>query len=145
MKPVVTWIVLANARRAYVVANRGPGKGLAAVEGNLWHAEPASEHADRAGVGHSIAGPGVTAVEQGDSQHYADTKFAKEIVAHLAKALSRQRFDRLVIVAGPHMLGLMRDALTGPLNDVLIAEVSKDLSALPIERLETHLGDVIAV
>jgi hypothetical protein len=63
MKPVVTWVVLANARTIRVLAHRGTGKGLAAMAGQMWHAPDVSLPNYRAGVGSSIAGPGVSAIQ----------------------------------------------------------------------------------
>ncbi len=145
MKPIVTWIILANARGARVVANRGPGKGLVVPDGKSWQAEPAIAPSAKAGLGHSIAGPGVAAVDQGDPQLRADAKFAKDVVHQLEIALAQKAFDRLVIVAGPHMLGLMRQVLGQQLRAVLVAEIAKDLSALSLQSLQSHLGEVIAI
>ncbi len=144
MKPIVTWILLANARKAHVVVNKGPGKGLAALADKTWQAKPAPEHSTKAGIGHSIAGPGMAAVDQGDPQHQADLVFAKSVTNQLDDALASTEFDRLVIVAGPHMLGLLRHYLTNRLRSVLVAEIAKDFSALPMENLEERLAEVIA-
>ena len=144
MKPIVTWVILVNARDAHVVVNTGPGKGLFVLEDKAWSAKPATGYSSEAGTGHSIAGPGISAVDQGDPQGHADQVFAKDIVHDLGAALAKKKFDRLVIASSPHMLGLMRKALTRPLQGVLVAEIPKDLSALPMNRLQTHLDEVIA-
>ncbi|MBW4706291.1 host attachment protein [Roseobacter sp. YSTF-M11] len=145
MKPVVTWIVLANAREARVVAHHGPGKGLVELPEQRWRAEKAPQPRDRAGVGHSIAGPGIAAVEQSDAQLHIDTRFAQDIVRRLGRSLDAKHFERLVLVAGPHMLGLLRAHLTDRLRDVITGEIVKDLSTQPMDVLEARLGDVIAV
>ncbi|MDA3858084.1 MAG: host attachment protein [Roseovarius sp.] len=144
MKPIVTWVILLTAREAHVVVNTGPGKGLFVLEDKTWSAEPATGYSSEAGIGHSIAGPGVSAVDQGDPQGHADQTFAKEIAEDLEAALARKQFDRLVIASGPHMLGVMRKALTRSVQGVLVAEIPKDLSALPLDSLQTHLDEIIA-
>ncbi|MFK7837441.1 MAG: host attachment protein [Sulfitobacter sp.] len=116
MKPIVTWVLLANARSARVFENRGPDKGLTAISGYAWTAQMPRAPRDKAGVGHSIAGPGVAAVEQPDLQKLSDAHFASEVVGHLAKAVAEKRFDRLILTAGPHMLGLLRQELDAPLR-----------------------------
>ena len=145
MKPIVTWIVLANARSARVLANSGPGKGLSAVGDQHWQAPEAGTPNDRAGVGHSSAGPGISAVEQTDRQAMNDAEFARDVANHLSTALAAKRFDRLVLVAGPHMLGLLRAHLNESVRASVLGEIPKDLSAQSLSNLETHLGELIAV
>lgn len=145
MKPVVTWIVLANSRMARVLVNRGPGKGVEVVPGREWTAPPVATPRDRAGMGHSIAGPGVAAVSESDARHSHDQTFAREIVHDLQKARRARQFDRLVLSAGPHMLGLLRPQLDAPLRAMLVGEIAKDLTAQSIESVEAHVGDLIAV
>jgi protein required for attachment to host cells len=54
-------------------------------------------------------------------------QFAKEVARTLDGARTRHEFDRLVLVAGPRMLGLLRDALPAPCRSVIAAEIGKDL------------------
>lgn len=145
MKPIVTWVVLANARVANVFAHMGPGNGLTAVDDQSRHAPDIPMPRDKAGVGHSIGGPGVSAVSQKSLKETADNRFAKVIVDGLSEACRRNRFDRLVLIAGPHMMGLLRANLNAPLSAVLIGEIPKDLSSQPIGDIEAHLGELIAV
>ncbi|MFK7878269.1 host attachment protein [Roseobacter sp.] len=145
MKPIVTWVVLANARVANVYAHMGPGNGLTAVGDQSRHAPEIPMPRDKAGVGHSIGGPGVSAVAQKSPKEMAENRFAKEVIDGLSEACRRKRFDRFVLIAGPHMMGLLRAHLKGPLSAVLIGEIPKDLSAQSIGDIETHLGELIAV
>jgi len=145
MKPVVTWVVLANARTAKVLAHRRPGKGLSPVSGKIWQAPEASMPRDKAGVGHSVSGPGIAAVEQTHPQDLNDARFAKEVLGHVSKARLDKQFDRLILLAGPHMLGLLRTHLDPALRATLLGEIPKDLSHLPISDVEEHIGELIAV
>lgn len=145
MKPVITWIVLANTREASVLENRGASKGLVPLAGKCWEAEDVSVPRDRPGVGHSIAGPAVSAVEQTDRKHQSGAVFASEIARELSHNLADKQFDRLVLVAGPLMLGLMRKALNEQVKKTLIGEIAKDLTALSTDALETHLGEIMAI
>jgi protein required for attachment to host cells len=145
MKPTITWIVLANARTARIVTHQGPGNGLTALAGKTWQAAEASVPRDRAGVGHSSAGPGVAAVEQSDAKLVNDRRFAKEIIAQIAKDYLVKRFNRLILVSGPHMMGLLRAEIDGPLSAALLGEIPKDLSSQSLDQIETHLGELIAI
>jgi protein required for attachment to host cells len=74
-----------------------------------------------------------------------DAKFAKIIIHDLSKALSAKRFDRLILIAGPHMLGLLRSYTGNALHGAIVGELPKDLSNQPMDAVESHLGDLIAV
>ncbi|MCX8226771.1 MAG: host attachment protein [Sulfitobacter sp.] len=145
MKPTITWVVLANTRATKVLSHQGPGKGLMVVAGKKWQADTQSLPRDKAGVGHSIAGPAVSAVEQSDAKKLSDMRLAKEIVADLSKDYQAKKYQRLILVSGPHMLGLLRAEIEAPLRKALIGEIPKDLSAMSVDQVEKHLGELIAV
>ncbi len=54
-------------------------------------------------------------------------QFAREVARTLDEARVRREFERLVIVAGPKMLGLIRESLPATCRSVVAAEVVKDL------------------
>lgn len=145
MKPLKTWILFANARAMHVLCLDGPGKALTTVANKRWQAEPAVEFSDRAGMGHSARGSGVSAVDQGDPQQHADEKFAKKVVAALLEDLKGADYARLVVVAGPHMLGLLRKAMPDEMRAVLVAEIDKDLSAASMDTVEKTLAKVLPI
>lgn len=75
------------------------------------------------------------------------TLFAKEVARKIETDRARNQFDRLVLVAGPKMLGLLRQSLSNPTQSMLAGEISKDilhqgpaviLKAVPIEAFETY-------
>ena len=61
--------------------------------------------------------------------------FAKAVARSLDGARTRNEFDRLVLIAGPRMLGLLRDALPEPCRSVVAAEVTKDLAHQDLEAI----------
>ncbi|NNE88190.1 MAG: host attachment protein [Silicimonas sp.] len=145
MKPVVTWILLASTRHASVAVNHGPGKGLALLSGKEWTSQEADLPRDRAGMGHSIGGHGVSAVGQADPQKKIDADFAQAVARGVAKALKAKEFDRLIIVAGPHMLGLLRAELDHESRAVLLGEIDKDLTGQPMPAVASHVEGLIVV
>lgn len=145
MRPTVTWVLLATTREARLYENRGPGKGLVALGGLAMTAAPARTYSDEPGVGHSSVGPGRAAVDQGDPQADADARFAGEVAEALDAALGRHDFDRLILAAGPTMLGLLRKALTDRVRDTVADELDKDLTALAPRDLEKRIGKVMTV
>ena len=145
MKPIVTWVLVANTQNANVLENRGPGRGLSQVSGLGMHPDRAELPRDRAGVGHSIGGPGVSAVEHADPQGKVDAAFAREVAGQMSGALAANRFDRLIVAAGPEMLGLLRNSFDTAVQSVVIGEIDKDLSNQDAKEVASHIEDVIAV
>jgi protein required for attachment to host cells len=62
-------------------------------------------------------------------------QFAKAVARTLDGARTRNEFDRLVLIAAPRMLGLLRDALPAPCRSVIAAEVAKDLVRHDLEAI----------
>jgi protein required for attachment to host cells len=83
---------------------------------------------DRPGRGFNRGTPGRHAMdgERSTKQHEIE-QFAREVARTLDEARVRREFERLVIVAGPKMLGLIRESLPPPCRSVVAAEVVKDL------------------
>lgn len=145
MKPKTTWVAVANARLARVLVHAGAGQGLQAQSKMTLHAVEAPKPQDKAGVGHSIAGPARNAVEQKGEQEQAERDFAQTIADALFHAQQREEFDRLIIVAGPHMLGVLRTFLAPDVVQRVIGEIAKDLTHVSTEAIGEHLGDLIYV
>ena len=57
----------------------------------------------------------------------AAMRFARQVAAELDAARQRDSFDRIVLVAGPAFIGLLRSALSEAVRATLVAEVRKDL------------------
>jgi protein required for attachment to host cells len=55
------------------------------------------------------------------------TLFAKEVADRIDKDRVNREFDKLVIVAPPRMLGLLRQSLSAPSQAMLAGEISKDV------------------
>ena len=53
--------------------------------------------------------------------------FAKDVARTIEAARSRNEFDRLVLIAAPRMLGMLREALPASCRDMVAAEIAKDL------------------
>jgi protein required for attachment to host cells len=82
-----------------------------------------------------------TGDERRPRKHEAQ-QFARQIAEQL-DAARPGGFDRLVLMAGPSFLGLLRAALSKPLRDSLVAEVPKDLVHQGEDALRAHLAPEI--
>jgi protein required for attachment to host cells len=149
MKPVVTWVVVADGTQARVFENTGPGKGLHPVDGLRREIEPlqASEiMADRPGRSISSVGSGRSAMEYtSDPVEVRETRFVREIAEMLDEKRASGAYDRLILAAAPNALGDMRKAMTPAVKETLMAELPKDLTNLPKPELDRHFASMLAI
>lgn len=69
------------------------------------------------------------------TQRHETELFAKQVCQALDGARTRHEFDRLVIIAAPRMLGMLREALPAPCQAVVAAEVAKAFSLDQIDSI----------
>jgi protein required for attachment to host cells len=74
--------------------------------------------------------------ESSPRRHEAES-FARRIAAELEQARQRADFEGLIVMSGPHFLGLLREAL--PASIRIVAEVAKDLLHQDTDAIIAHL------
>ena len=91
--------------------------------------------------------PGRMSDSQGNKSAFQDTdwhelakeRFAEDIADQLYKMAHSGEIERLVIVAGPKVLGNIRDALHPSVRDKIVAEIPKNLAGHPMNEIEDLL------
>jgi protein required for attachment to host cells len=84
---------------------------------------------DRPGRGAGHEGGGRHAYDgERSTERHQTAQFAKRIARAVDDGRARNEFARLVIIAGPRMLGLIRSALPDNCRHVVAAEISRDLA-----------------
>jgi protein required for attachment to host cells len=66
-------------------------------------------------------------------------RFARRIVGELEKARREKRCARIVLMAEPAFLGLLRAALPETVRSIVVAEIAKDLVHQDEEAVQSHL------
>lgn len=149
MKPVKTWILLADGARARVFENLGPGKGLQHLPKLDMQQEPLQTRdivSDQQGRSFSSASSARSAMEPGtDPAEKREEDFIKGVADRLASQLQRGAFDRLVVAAAPSALGDLRRHINDHVRKTILAELPKDLSNTPTKELPSHFADVLAL
>lgn len=145
MKPTKTWIVMTDAQTVRIAENDGPGKGIFGLSTQGLKAPQITELSDAPGMTSAPAGPNRGGISDPDLKGQAAAAFADDIVKYLDVALRGDQFQRLVLAASPAMLGILRKKLSKPLQKVMLAEIPKDLTHLPLDNLPDHLADVMVV
>lgn len=69
--------------------------------------------------------------------------FVHDIAAWLDEAVRENAFDRMILIAAPKMLGELRKALSGAIQNRIVAEVNKDLTKMPLGDLEEELEKIV--
>lgn len=112
-----TWVVVADKTRAVIF----------------------SQHLKHFHVMHEIKAPDLAVNgpgETGNSAHstsmqegrQVEIALAKDIATWLDQQLNSHKFAQLVVVAGPQMLGELRQNFSKKIRDVIIADAAKDLA-----------------
>ncbi len=107
------------------------------------HAAGADDFAD---VSHALTDPGRNRSggisfghETGSASEIERPRLAKHIVAALEAEWRKGGAGRIVLVAGPKMLGVLRQAMPKALAAEIAREIDKDLSDIPDHDLAEHL------
>ncbi len=149
MKPVRTWILVADGARARIFVNQGPGKGIEEMAGDVFTNVllPSRELvSDKPGRTFNSTGSARHAIEPGTDPHRERKRaFLGHIAHHLNKANRRGDFDRLVIVAPPPALGDLRAEMDQKLRRVVSGEIAHDLVDHPPSDIVKHVEKVLAV
>ena len=144
-----TWIVVANGTTARALENEGIGKGLdpaPAFEMTVASPPTRALGSDRPGRVHDRFGQGRHAMEpKADWHRQEKAEFAKAVAERIGSAARDRVFDRLVLVAPPTVMGDIRAALDRHARDLIIGEVTKDLTRSGLAEIEQHLDNVLVV
>jgi protein required for attachment to host cells len=146
--PSITWIAICDGARACFYANSGPGTGLVPVakaEHPASRAHSRDLGTDRPGRSFDSTATGArhSMAPRADWHNFEKDLFARKISGILDAAAGEKRFDRLILVAPPRILGDLRKTLGTPAQDRITGELDKDLTNIPPDQLGAHLGDLI--
>jgi len=139
-----TWIVVGHRAGARIVEHTRSGLKLVSeidhAAGRLKDSEMGS---DRPGRAFSSAGTGRSAYSPHESAHdHAAKTFANQLAETLRAARNEHRFERLVLVAEPGFLGMLRGALDTATAALVHDEAHKDLAHVPLHDLQSHLREI---
>jgi protein required for attachment to host cells len=147
MKPVRTWVLIADGGHAKVLEIDAGRRGLEAQADMEMSIELPPSHelvSDRLtrtyeSKGHARHAKGGRA----DPHRELKRGFAKSVGKALQARLAEGRFEHLVVVAPPPALGDLREALPKKVRAKVVGEVAQDLVKTPKARLWPHLESVL--
>jgi protein required for attachment to host cells len=141
VKPMRTWILIADGSGARILEALGERSGFHPVsgEGSLRDGAPRSLEGRGETGGGSQLGNG----SRPNAAGALEVLFASQLAAMLAGYVRTNAFDRLIIVAPSAMLGGLRKMIGPNVREKIIAEIDKDLTKIPNSEISTYLDDVI--
>lgn len=128
----VTWVVVADSGRADIYSRQKRFSPLEPVQRLTEPEARSKEHdfaSDAPGRSFDSHGQGRHAMEpdQTAKEHLRE-RFVRRISDVLESARNDDRFQQLVIVAAPAVLGALRQQLSQPVQQQLVAEIDKNMT-----------------
>ena len=136
------WVVVCDGRKALIFENKGDDAypDLRTVENRLHEEQPTSAlGVDKPGTVHQSSSQKRSSVEQTDWHDESERAFLVALADRLDKAVMAKETRSLAVVAPPRALGMLRKAYSAHVKEALVAEIDKDLVALPVKDIEVHL------
>ena len=144
-----TWVLIADSSRArlYHVPQRGKPWTLVkeyrhdlsrVTGGGLTTDQPGRMHGSGIGKDARSAMESKCSPKETEIAH-----FAHELVEVLHHGHGQQAYERIVLVAPPHFLGLLRKGLNDTVSKLISASVDKDYLHLPEPEMQAHLDALL--
>ena len=137
------WVVVADRARGRIFSATSPKSALTEIE-DLVHPEARAHErdltTDRPGRGpgsHRAMGT------QNKVREHEASDFARELAARLEAGRVNTDFTKLVLVAAPDFLGLLRKSLNPHVEKLVTREVTKNLTQLTPADIRAHLPEYL--
>ncbi len=134
-----TWVVIADGEKALFVENITDAEDPNLVVVSVEEQDAPSGPNDRAGRRFDGGPNQKSAIEEPNWKSHAKALFVQDLANLLNRKGLKGAFNRLVLVASPHVLGLLRRRLHSEVLAKVVAEVDKTLTNHPIHKVEKLL------
>ncbi|MFD1328901.1 host attachment protein [Mycoplana ramosa] len=143
-----TWILAADGNQARLLKGINFLKdGQKSPEQEIFRSEPKRTQdimSDRPGRSYSSHGPGRSAMEYtSDPVRDEQQRFTAEVADKLECYAEAGAFDRLIVCAAPQTLGALRSMLGARCREKTTAEIDKDFTNLPTEKLLSSVRSIM--
>jgi len=144
----VDWILVADRSRGIVLHALPHGVRPYPTLASFVHVEgrqtPQERDSDVSGRIQHPGGARSTIEPHEDRWHVEARRFAKKLADFLEHDSLNGRFDRLIVIAPPAFLGVLREAWPPHVRDRIVCEIDDDLLPLPESELQTRLANIVA-
>jgi len=139
------WVVVADRASAKIFSVATPTAQFKAIETLEYPAgrmRARDIDADRPGRSFQSAGTKRHGMERStDAKKQTAAAFARQVAARLESARVQDGLARLILVAAPEFLGLLRDNLSAETRDLVQAEFDLNLSGMKPGEIRAHLPE----
>jgi len=132
-------VLVGDGQKALFLRNKGnPQRLRLVVEQVLERDNPPTREqgTDRPGRSSASVGVARSAMEETDWHDIAEERFAGELADALYRHAQADRFEKLVIIAPPKILGSLRKVLHAEVSARVAAEIPKELTSHPVAEIE---------
>ncbi len=137
-----TWVIIADGEKALLMENITDAEAPNLVVVSVEEQEtPNSKPSDRAGRRFDHGPNQKSAIEEATWKTHAKSLFVQDLANLLNRKGLKGAFKRLVLVASPHVLGLLRRRLHTEVLAKVVAEVDKTLTNHPMHKVEHVLSN----
>ena len=135
-----TWVLIADGEKALFLENQTDAEDpyLKVVsQQSQENPKDIDQSANRPGRMNAPGGAGPrSAFEDTDWHELAKDRFAADLADELYKQVHAGRFERIVLVAPPHILGELRNHLHQEVANKVVGEIPKTLTNHPVDQIE---------
>jgi len=137
----MTWILIASRAGARIVEQQHDDWTLLEeIENDAGRLRNSQLDSDRPGRTFSRTTAARHALSPAECSHdVVAERFARALAEHLDRARMEGRFSSLVLVAEPHFLGMLHNALSPNLVPFVRNSIGKDLHRVALRELGRHL------
>ncbi|MBF8223471.1 host attachment protein [Halomonas sp. 328] len=141
---MTTYIVVADAARARVFTREGlkleEKESLVHAEGRLHEGDLVTDGGGE--VHESMARTSRTSGGENVASHHHAEIFAKQVAECIYRARVGNHLRKLILVAPPRFLGILRDKLDDATHKLLIHSLPKDLSKASLADIQEAVSDM---
>lgn len=142
---MTTYIVVADAARARIFTrdalNLTEHESLVHAAGRLHEGDLITDSRG-ADVHESTSTSSRSSGEEGAASQHENELFAKEVAKRLYGARVDNSMEKLIMVAPPKFLGLLREKLDNTTHKLVIHTLSKDLSKASLTDIQNAVSDL---
>ena len=137
------WVVVCDGAKALILENAGDAISLNLKTKEV-HSQPDprthEQGTDAPGRSVNSIDSRRSAMEQTDWHDQEEERFLQRLASRLDAEVNAGNAKSVIMVAPPRALGVLRQAYSQNLRNVLRAEIDKDLVRMPVDEIEKRLA-----